>query len=325
MAEQLWLFDPASLKDDSLHLAMQKLKLASAVKAENTRKAYEWSWGKFVEWCRARNVSALPASEETVQLYVTWLFTEKQARAESVRRYVSSIASAHTGMRLPNPITAAVRALIRGAKRALRDHSIGKKALTRDDVMAACQVLARQRKDNLAIRSRAILLFGFAGAMRRSEICDLQLSDLEINEDGLRVTIRQSKESEEPEVIGIRAGQRPVTCPVRAMQAWLRVRGERPGPLFLRLKSRNHRLAWKPMIGETINRTVKLAAESIGLDPKLYGAHSLRSGFVTGAHLNGASDLAIAERTRHKSVQSVKRYLRNPDPFAGRDPLRGML
>lgn len=321
---QLWLFDPRNLDNDRLRANMEKLKLSASVRAVNTRKAYEWDWKHFTDWCSSRNLPALPATTETVEMYLTHLFLEKNARVASVNRYVIAIAHAHTGQKLPNPITASVRELIRGVRRQTHDECVGKTPLTTEQLMQICRLLARERTA-MAIRGRALVLFGFSGAMRRSEIAALNLADVEIENKGLRVTIRHSKENWQPEVIGIPPGKRAVTCPVRAMKAWLSVRGLRSGPLFVRLTPRGDGLIYKRVRGDALSRVVKLGVEMLGLDPKDYGAHSLRAGFVTAGHLNGASDLAIAERTRHKAVSSLKRYLRNADPFKARDPLAGQL
>lgn len=115
------------------------------------------------------------------------------------------------------------------------------------------------------------------------------------------------------------------TCPVRTLKAWLQVRGGREsGPLFNRMD----RSVVDPQLGitgESINEIVQAAVQLIGLDPRDYGAHSLRAGMVTAAHASGASDSAIMQRSGHKSVQTLTQYIRHADPFRGGDVLREAL
>jgi integrase len=110
---------------------------------------------------------------------------------------------------------------------------------------------------------------------------------------------------------------------VRALQEWLKVRGSRPGPLFTRI--RDGRATLERLSAGAVNQAVKEAVKLINCDPEFYGAHSLRSTFVTTAHTAGADVLAIMEVTRHKTAEMVREYLREVDPFAGRNPIAGVL
>lgn len=335
MAEQLWLFDPDGFKESALYAAMKKLRLAASVRTENTRVAYTWTWKRFTEWCERTNRSALPATPETVELFVTHLFEDEHAKCATVYVYATAIRHAHIHHKPPyaSPVTEQVKELIHGAKIANNDRSIGKAALTAQQVEKICANLkfaeeanaGKHRGAESPIRSRAVMLMGFASGMRRSEIVGLNLEDVVFKPTGMEITIQKSKTNPAPVTIGIHKGKRSLTCPVRANLAWLKTRGKAPGPFFTYVGRSAHGVVMQRLDGKTVNQMVKLAVKSIGLDPAIYGAHSLRAGFATEAALNGASVLAIRERTRHKRVQNIVRYIRNPNPLAGEDPLRGRL
>jgi integrase len=138
---------------------------------------------------------------------------------------------------------------------------------------------------------------------------------------GATVMLRSSKTDQTGigEVLPVRYRKPSIICPVRALEDWLAVRGsKKPGPLFLQVK--RDRLAFDRMGDESINQVVKKAADRAGLKGGAYGAHSLRAGFVTSAHVYGADILTIMNITGHKSTAMVKKYLRNRDPFAAPDP-----
>lgn len=174
-------------------------------------------------------------------------------------------------------------------------------------------------------RDRAVLLFGFASGLRRSELAVLDLVDVSSEAAGLVVQVWRSKTDQEGagRVVGVHRGVRRATCPVRAVEAWLVERGPWPGPLFCRV-SAGGTVQRGRLSGASVAAVVKRAAERIGLDPARYGGHSLRAGCATAAAAGGASDTAIMGRTGHKSVAMVERYIRHGSLFAV-DPLRGCL
>jgi integrase len=321
--EQLWLFDPDAL-DEMAHIQMQRLKFAASVRADNTREAYQIAWRDFAAWCRRKHFSSLPARSETVALYITHVLTSGR-RVATANLRVSAIAHAHKAAGYPSPINPDVRAVIRGARRINKDRSIAKRAITIEDLVAICK---RKTDDGTlaSVRDRALLTLGFAAALRRSELVALDLRDVAFAPKGLLVTIRHSKSDPfgESQSLGISRGLRRVTCPVRSVEDWLKIRGRQPGPLLLRLGAKGEHVLTRRLCAKAVSRIVKYAVRSIGLDPAQYSSHSLRAGCATAANLNGASDLSIMERTRHRSLLMVKRYLRHNDPFAV-DPLKGAL
>jgi integrase len=162
------------------------------------------------------------------------------------------------------------------------------------------------------VRDRALLLVGFAGGMRRSEVVALDVDDVEFRRKGMLIRIRRSKTDQEGKgrEIGIFAGSRAQSCPVRAMKAWLYMRGKHDGPLFTGRKEGSR------LVVAVVSLVVKRCVKLLGLDPRGYGAHSLRAGFVTAAAEAGMPETLIMQRTGHKSVQTVAKYVRPATAFS---------
>jgi integrase len=166
--------------------------------------------------------------------------------------------------------------------------------------------------DNLAgCRDRALLLLGFAGGFRRSELAALDVEDVKMTEDGFVVKLRRSKTDPEGKGrdVGIPYGSKPSTCPVRALNAWKKASGISEGSLFKGV-DRHGQLGTIRLHKDSIGLIVKRAAETAGLDPSQYAGHSLRAGMATQAYLNGAGELAILKQTGHRSLEMVRRYIR---------------
>jgi integrase len=161
---------------------------------------------------------------------------------------------------------------------------------------------------------RAMLALGLAAALRRSELVALQLADLELVREGLRLTIRHSKTDQDGagQVIAVPAGKR--LKPVAHLNAWLAVRGGAPGPLFTRIDPHG-RLTTEAMSDRSVARLVQRYAAKIGLDPTAIGAHSLRAGFLTEAAWAGASLPKMQEVSRQKKLEVLLGYVRSAALF----------
>jgi integrase len=165
-------------------------------------------------------------------------------------------------------------------------------------------------------RDRALLLLGFAGALRRSELVGLNVEDLDFREEGLVITLRRSKTDQEREgrQVGIPYGSDPTTCPFRSVRAWIRASGINAGALF-RPVSRNGTLGQSRLSDRSVALLVKRFAEQIGKDASCFSGHSLRAGLVTAAALAGVSDRSIMAQTGHRSANMVRRYVRDCSLF----------
>ncbi len=167
----------------------------------------------------------------------------------------------------------------------------------------------------LGTRDRALLLVGFAGAFRRSELCALRMSDLSFTQDGLTVTIRRSKTDQEGQgrKVGIPFGSNARTCPVVALQVWIEASGIERGRVF-RSVTRHGKVNGK-LGSQSVALVVKRSAEAVGLDPANLAGHSLRSGFATSAAAAGATERSIMKQTGHRSLPALRGYIRDGSLF----------
>ena len=168
----------------------------------------------------------------------------------------------------------------------------------------------------IGARDRALVLLRFAGAFRRSELVGLDVEDAVFGKDGLVVTLRRSKTDQEGagRKVGIPYGSNPETCPVRVVQAWVEQAAVTTGPLF-RAVNRHGRVQPGRLTGRAVARVVQKLATAAGLEASKYAGHSLRAGHATAAAIAGASERSIMAQTGHRSVQMVRRYIRDGNLF----------
>jgi integrase len=285
-----------------------------AAKAPSTLRAYRSDWDHFFGWCRQHTLCSLPASPETVALYLTALAATH--RPATMTRRLTAITKAHAIAGQPSPATMqqpAVSETLKGIRRTLGTAQQTKAPLLTADVRRMVEALPH----NLAgCRDRALLLLGFAGGFRRSELAALDVGDVLHIEDGLVVKLRRSKTDPEGKGrdVGIPYGSMPSTCPVRALTAWKTAARISEGALFRGVDRHGH-VGTVRLHKDSIGLVVKRAAEAAGLDPTKYAGHSLRAGLATQAYLNGAGELAIMRQTGHRSLAMVRRYIRDGSLF----------
>jgi integrase len=164
------------------------------------------------------------------------------------------------------------------------------------------------------LRDRALLLLGFAGAFRRSELVALDREDIEETNDGLRVTIRRGKTDQEGKGAIIAIIRGAVACPAAAYKAWIDAAKISTGPVF-RPIAKGERLVQTRLTDRSVAKIVKAHAARVGLDPAVFSGHSLRSGFLTSAAARGASIFKMMDVSRHKSVDTLRGYVREADLF----------
>jgi integrase len=201
-----------------------------------------------------------------------------------------------------------------GIRRRLAGAPVAKKAPAKDDELAA--LVGTLSADLAGLRDRALLTLGWFTACRRSELVALKHEDLEFAPEGLRVFVRRSKSDQEGHGLekGVVYAGNHALCPVRALKAWLDASGITTGAVF-RAIDRHGKMSEKRLSDRSVARIVQRAAERAGLDPKRYGGHSLRAGFVTTAAKKGKSLDAIMRQTGHRSVAVVRGYIRHATVF----------
>ncbi len=280
-------------------------------KAPATRAAYRADFTAFRAWCANRGVASLPATPETVAAY---LASEAEAglKPSTIGRRCSAIKYAHKLAGHEPPTNAeAVKATLRGIRRAIGAAPTRKAPAVAEIMRDMAHAAPAGLK---GLRDRALLLLGFGGAFRRSELVALDAADLEEAEDGLRVTIRRSKTDQEGQGVTIAIIRGGACCPVKALKAWLAAAGISEGPIFRPVrkggKVRDQRLTAK-----SVCDLVKSYADSVGLDAASFGAHSLRAGFLTSAARRGASVFKMRDVSRHKSMDVLQAYVRDANLF----------
>ena len=301
-------------------LRMTAARLLASTRAAATRDAYGRDWAAFGAWCRSAGRRELPADQDTVVLFLVDLL--ERGRSVSLgRRSVAAIVAAHRAANVEPPIGYRVRDLLRAATRE-RGPQVRKAALAVDDLKRALRALPRSP---MGARDRALLLVGFASGLRRSELRGLDLADVRFERRGLVLSIARSKvdQNGDGREVAIHRGERVKTCPVGALRRWLWARGRKPGPLFIGFELDGTAGGWR-LSGRQIARIVQRSVAAVGLDPKRYAGHSLRAGCATAAAEGGASEISIMQRTGHKSVSMLGRYVRHGRLFAV-DPLAGVL
>jgi integrase len=284
-------------------------------KAKATRRAYASDWRHFASWCDANGLTSLPATPSTVALYLTSLAkpgeNEKPRKAATITRRLTSINAAHKEKGLDSPATMnhhLVASTLHGIRRNLGVAQTRKKPLTRDRIV---KLLGSLVGPIAAARDKALLLIGFAGSLRRSELAALKVNEITRHRNGITLLIPRSKTDQEGEgrEVEILLGAHDQTCPVMALENWLKVAGVESGQVFRRVGQ--HGTVGDGLDKDSIGRIVKRLVRRARLaNPESYGGHSLRAGFVTEASANGATDRQIMKQTGHKSIAMVHRYAR---------------
>ena len=236
----------------------------AASRAENTTRVYNTGWAQFTAWCDAHGLRPLPAGGETVACYVADL--AKVAKPATIDARLAAISAAHRAAGYDSPTKQeAVRLVRRGMRRTLGTAQREVRPVTVPDLRAMLEGLST---DPAGCRDRALLLLGFAGALRRSELVGLDVTDVTEGTDGLTVRVRRSKTDQEGagRTVGVPYGSKQTTCPVRAWRAWLEVSHIAEGAVF-RPVDRHGRIGKARLSGQAMALVLKRHAARAGLDP----------------------------------------------------------
>jgi len=283
-----------------------------ASKAANTLRGYTHDWRAFCVWSGRHELCALPANPESVAVYIAECAT--RLKVGSIQRVINAISEAHKALGLESPTRhPMVMNTMKGIRRTKATAPVQKAATLIDDIRA---MIDATDEGFIGLRDRALILLGFAGAFRRSEIVGLNVGDCAFGKDGLTVLLRRSKTDQTGagRTVGIPYGARPETCPVRTVQDWIQQAEITEGTLF-RSINRHGKVGLSRLSGIDVARVVKKLADRAGLDSAKYAGHSLRAGHATSAAISGASERSIMNQTGHRSVQMVRRYIRDGSLF----------
>lgn len=315
-------------RTSDLDFLIQKSKnyIVNSVSA-STRKAYSSDWNNFCSFCESKGLNFLPSMPETVSVWVTHLF-ETGRKPSTIQRALTSIAQAHKLNDLESPINELVRKTVSGIRRESR-HIVKKSApLLADHLVRISENLLN---DIIGKRDKAIILFGWAGALRRSEIVAINFDDLEFLDSGISVRIRSSKTDQlnDGYKIGIPFAENQTICPVRSMISWIGISEIDDGPVFRFLgpSARNRiyeKIGPRRLSARSISIIVKRSCELAGYLPNGFSGHSLRSGFITEAASQGVPERLIMRHTRHKSIKVMREYIHDGSIFSD-NPLTGLI
>jgi site-specific recombinase XerD len=274
--------------------------------AENTRVAYLRDLAHFERWG-----GRIPASPETIAEYL--VAHADVLSVATLNRRLAALAKVHRSRGFSNPTSVeVVKATVRGLKRIKGTAQRQATPLIKGDLFVVLEAMGSRIKD---IRDRALLLLGFAGGFRRSELIGLNCDDVVLVRQGLEVTLRRSKTDQKGagRKIGIPHG-RGRWCPVSALEQWKVASGIFEGAMF-RPIDRHHRIGTKRLSGEGVCLVVRERAQAAGIDPKNYSGHSLRAGLATSAAQAGVPSWKIRQQTGHAADAMLNRYIRDGELF----------
>ena len=310
---------PALLPEDPLYRTAQAAnEYLRASRASSTRRAYEADWRDFSVWCQGHSLETLPATPASIALYLSDL-AQRGRKVATITRRLTSINIVHrrAGLASPSQNQPLIAETLQGIRRTLGTRQQVKQPV---DLELLKRAIAHAQGTLAASRDRALLLVGFAGGMRRSELAALRVENLTWHKRGITIFLPTSKTDQEQQgrEVELPLGSQPngtplsaLTCPVRALEQWMKQASIKTGPVFRRVThAQTIGGGLDPRsIGEIVKRMLRQAGLS-EQELKRYGAHSLRAGFATEAYRNGASELAIMRQTGHKSSAMVRRYIR---------------
>jgi integrase len=285
-----------------------------AARSQSTIRAYEHDWKQFRTWCEQNRLVPLPASTEAVILYATDLTKNQGKKWNTLSRRLAAISQLHQRAGFDSPTaTWPMKQFLAGLRREIGIAPVRKKPVLVADLK---QIVAALSDSLLGKRDRALLLLGFTGALRRSELVSLNVEDLEPAREGLIIHIRRSKTDQEGEgrKVGIPQGVDQLTCPVHALERWLAAAGIQSSAVF-RVMNRHGQVLPSRLSGEGVAIVVKRSVEKLGYDPIQFSGHSLRAGLATSAAAAGKGERAIMNQTGHRNVTTVRRYIRDGNLF----------
>ena len=285
-------------------------------KANNTVRAYKSDFNDFALFCAQNGFKSVPSEPKIVSLYLTHLST-KDVKMSTLKRRIVSIGVIHKlkGHYLDTKHPSIIENIM-GIKRRKGSIQRGKKPLLINNLKQIINVIDEQKKEEIKLRDRSIILIGFSGGFRRNEIVSLDYEDLDFVEEGLKINLKKSKTDQfgEGYVKGLPYFDNSQYCPIVSIRKWIEVSKISSGALFRRL-SKGSKLSNYRLTDQTVALIIKKYLKLAGIESKNYSGHSLRSGFATTAAESGAEERSIMAMTGHKSTEMVRRYIKEANLF----------
>ena len=303
------LFDIVSAKSkQSINTNLKELEKETLgnlknSKSNNTLRAYRADFNHFEQFCLSNDLKYMPANIKTLSLYLTKL--SKSSKFSTLKRRLASIKVIHQQnghyLDIKHPL---ITENLLGIKRVMGTYQKAKKPILINDLKAIIKVINQESDELKKTRNKALILIGFAGGFRRSELVSLNIDDLDFVNEGVKIFVKKSKTDQSGEGMtkAIPYFENDEFCPVISLKKWLQNSGIKNGKIF-------------NISDRSVALTIKKYAAMTGLDETKYAGHSLRSGFATSTAELGAEERSIMAMTGHKSVQMVRRYIQDANLF----------
>ena len=289
---------------DIKSLELETIKNLRNSKSANTLRAYQSDYNDFSLFCSKNEFESMPTQPKILALYITHL--SSYSKYSTLKRRLASISILHKTkghyIDTKHPI---IMENLMGIKRINGSNQKGKKPLLISDLKLLIEVLHQSKeKDNRKIRDKALLLIGFSGGFRRSELVDIEYEDVEFVSEGVKIFVKRSKTDQSGEGMtkAIPYFDNENFCPVKALKKWIEEADLKEGKIF-------------NISDKSVALIIKKYVNYAGLDAYRYSGHSLRSGFATSTAESGAEERNIMAMTGHKSVEMVRRYIKEANLF----------
>ena len=285
-------------------------------KSNNTLRAYKSDFKDFGEFCAQHGLNSLPTEPKIVSLYLTNL--SKNSKISTLRRRLVSISMVHKlkGYYLDTKHPIIVENLM-GIRRIKGSIQKGKKPILINHLKSIINAINEQNIDEIKkLRDKTIILIGFGGGFRRTELISIDYDDIEFVPEGIKITIKRSKTDQigEGMIKGLPYFTNEIYCPILSLKKWLEISKIKSGPIFRRF-SKGLSLTENRLTDQSVALLIKHYLNLANIENKNFSGHSLRSGFATVAAENGADERSIMTMTGHKTTQMVRRYIREANIF----------
>jgi len=304
------------LLTDVKKLHEETLENLKSSKANNTLRAYKSDFKDFGAFCAKHGFNSMPTEPKVVSLYLTHI--SASSKISTLRRRLVSIGVVHKikGHYLDTKHPVIIENLM-GIKRKKGSIQIGKKPILINHLKSIINVIDAQKTEKIKkLRNRTLILIGFGGGFRRTELISIDYEDLDFVEEGLKLTLRKSKTDQFGEglVKGIPYFTNEKYCPVTSLKNWINFSKIKTGPIFRRF-AKGSILTSNRLTDQSVVLIIKDCLKLAGIENKNFSGHSLRSGFATVAAEAGADERSIMAMTGHKTTQMVRRYIREANIF----------
>ena len=291
------------LVTDVKSLELETLKNLKTSKASNTLRAYKADYKDFASFCIKHGFKSMPTEPKIVTLYLTHL--SQKSKFSTLKRRLASISVIHklSGHYIDTKHPMITENLM-GIKRVKGSYQKAKKPILINELKSIVNVIDKDQNEKRKAKNRALILTGFAGGFRRSELVAIMFEDIDFVPEGVKIFIKRSKTDQSGEGMtkGIPYFSNSDYCPVTSLKNWIEKSEIKSGRIF-------------NMSDKSVALTIKKYTAIAGLDSKKYSGHSLRSGFATSAAELGAEERSIMAMTGHKTTQMVRRYIQDANLF----------